>query len=85
MEPVFGALSLTEKQPGRFTSGSGIKFQICAAIPDILQWIVDTLYEQYQIPKIKIYSQQREQRKNILYNICYSINATKEIYKILYY
>lgn len=62
-------------------SNKALRWQICSATPEILQWIIDFLYEEYNIPKVKILEQQRKEK---LYYFQYSTNATKEIYKILY-
>lgn len=63
------------------TSNKALRWQICSATPEILQWIIDFLYEEYNIPKVNILSQKR---KETLYYFQYSTNAVKEIYKILY-
>lgn len=65
------------------TSGAhAIKWQVCAATSDVLEHIVDYFYTEYQIPKVKV----REEKRPVhnLFTICYSTNATKKIYEILY-
>lgn len=62
-------------------NGNALRWQICSATPEILEWIVNFLYEEYNIPKVKI---QYWQRKQTLYAIQYSTNSTKAIYKIIY-
>lgn len=58
-----------------------LRWQICGAQKEFLQWIIDFLYEEYDIPKVNIYTQKR---KANLYYFQYSTNATKKIYTILY-
>lgn len=60
------------------TAGKAIRWQVCSYKKDILVSILDIL-EKHGIPKVNIYSQ-----RNIFY-IQYSTNATKQIYKLLYY
>lgn len=63
-------------------SNKALRWQICSATKEILEWIVNFLYEEYNIPKVSIL---RQSRKNApLYYFQYSTNATKQIYKILY-
>ncbi len=56
-------------------------WQVCSTTIPILEWIVNFLYEEYQIPKVRILEQQRQQP---LYYFQYSTNATRRIYEILY-
>ena len=63
-------------------TAQGLRWQICSATDNVLQTIVDFFYKEYDIPKVKIQSQQRSQ--NTLYTIQYSTNATKKIFNILY-
>lgn len=63
------------------TAGSGLRWQLCSATKDILEVVVDFFYEEYGIKKVKI---QENKRQNILYNIQYSTNPTKQIYDFLY-
>lgn len=58
-----------------------LRWQICSATPELLEWIVNILYEQFNIPKVKL--QKRTGTTN-LYLIQYSTNSTKKIYNILY-
>lgn len=58
-----------------------LRWQVCGATKEILQWIIDFLYEEFQIPKVNIMCQDRE---NILYYFQYSTKATKQIYSVLY-
>lgn len=62
-------------------NGNALRWQVCSATPEILKWIVDVLYEEYNIPKVNI---QEWQRKNKLYAIQYSTSSTLKIYNILY-
>lgn len=64
-------------------SNKSLRWQICSAKPEILQWIIDFFYEEYNIPKVNIQIQYRENRKPI-YSFQYSTNSTKMIYNILY-
>lgn len=64
------------------TAGSAIRFQICSATQNVLENIVNFLYEEYSIPKVKLYIRKG---LNNLYYIQYSTNPTKDIFKILYY
>lgn len=59
-----------------------LRWQVCSATPEILQFIVDYLYEEFHIPKVNIQTQKRPNHE--LYVIQYSTNATKSIYNILY-
>lgn len=63
-------------------SNHALCWQICAATSGILQWIIDFLYEEYNIPKVNIHQMARP--NGPLYYFQYSTNATKMIYKILY-
>lgn len=59
-----------------------LRWQVCSATPDILNFVIDTL-ELYGVHRVNIQEYKRKD-KNILYSIQYSTNATKDIYKILY-
>lgn len=66
-----------------YLSGNkALRWQVCSATKEILQWIIDFLYEEYNIPKVNILVQDRN--KNSLYYFQYSTNSTKKIYNILY-
>lgn len=60
-----------------------LRWQVCSATKEILEWIVSYLYEEYSIPKVNIQCEIKN-RQNPLYNIQYSTNATKKIYDVLY-
>lgn len=62
---------------------TSLRWQICGATKEILQWIIDVLYNQYNIPKVLIYCSNKN-RKNPYYYFQYSTNSTKSIYNILY-
>ena len=62
-------------------NGNALRWQICSATSEILNWIVNFFHEEYGISKVNI---QEWKRKHSLYSIQYSTNATKQIYKILY-
>lgn len=74
-----GSVNLIKNSNGR---GNGnLRWQLCSATPEILQWIIDFLYEEYQIPKVSI---QVQKRKENLYYFQYGSKATRQIYDILY-
>ena len=56
-------------------------FQITSGTKEILEWIVNFLYEDYNIPKVNI---NKFIRTNTGYEIRYASKATKEIYNIIY-
>lgn len=60
---------------------TALRWQICSATPQILEFFVDFLYDRYGIPKVNI---QTQKRVHNLYSIQYSTNSTKKIYNILY-
>lgn len=62
--------------------GKALRWQICSATKEILEWIVEVLYKQYNIPKVNILCDNK--RKSPYYYFQYSTNATKQIYNILY-
>ena len=59
------------------------RWQICGATEEILQWIVDFFFNEYNIPKVKIYCDKNHSKHNFYY-FQYSTNSTKKIYNILY-
>lgn len=63
---------------------SALRWQICGATSEILQWIIDFLYDRYNIPKVNILIDKSSNRKHNYYYFQYSTNATKMIYNILY-
>lgn len=68
--------------PNSNSRGNGnLRWQICGANKEFLQWIIDTLYTEYSIQKVNIYQQLRI---NTLYYFQYSSRATRQIYNILY-
>lgn len=60
---------------------NSISFSITSGTEDILKWIINFLNEDYNIPKVNIY---KNQRQNISYYFDYSIKATRQIYNVLY-
>lgn len=60
---------------------SSLRFTICSATKEILEFIIDVLAE-YGVPRVSIYKDCRG--KNISYYFEYSTNATKQIYNLLY-
>lgn len=74
-----GSINLIQNTNGR---GNGnLRWQICSATKEIIEWIVDYFYEEYEIPKVNI---QTWRRQNPLYACQYSSRATRQIYNILY-
>ena len=61
--------------------GKNLRWQICGATREILEWIVDVLYIQYDIPKVNVL---KDKNRPNYYYFQYSTNATRQIYKILY-
>lgn len=77
-----GSINLIANSNNR---GNGnLRWQVCSATPEILQWIVDFFYEEYNIPKINIQYEKRPGAQHPLYCIQYSSTATRKIYKVLY-
>lgn len=64
------------------STNNSLRWQVCSATPEILTFILDTLENDYNIPRVSILSQPRKNHE--LYYIQYSTNATKKIYNILY-
>ena len=60
---------------------SGLRWQICSATKEILQWIIEVLDNKYDIPPVKIY---KSNTLKSFYYFQYSTKATKLIYNILY-
>ena len=58
-----------------------LRWQVCSATPEILEFIIDYFHEEYDIPKVKVY---KTERKGSLYYFQYSTNATKKIFNFLY-
>lgn len=76
-----GSINLIKNSNNR---GKGnLRWQICSVNKNFLQWIVDYLFEEFQIPKVNIQKQSKN-RKNPIYYFQYSSKATKAIYNILY-
>lgn len=63
-------------------NSNSLRWGICGASKDILEWIVKFLYEEYDIPPVNIHKD--TSCKNDFYSIIYSTNSAKKIYKILY-
>lgn len=61
---------------------NGLRFSICSATKEILEWIITFLNENFQIPKVNILTDNRNQYP--LYYFTYSTNSTKKIFEILY-
>lgn len=67
-------------------NGAALRWQVCSATPEILHWIVDFLYEEYNIKKPSILKIPAVMNRGThdLYYFQYSTNATKRIHEILY-
>lgn len=77
-----GSIDLIKNSNGR---GNGnIRWQVCSATEEIIKFIINTLYEQYNIPKVSVLADSSKNRQNILYYCQYSSSASRQIYKILY-
>ena len=61
---------------------SAIRWQICSHRPQVLETIVEFLFEEYGIPKVSV--QKNEHGNSFLYTIQYSNNSTRKIFQILY-
>lgn len=62
--------------------GKSLRWQVCSATRPILEWMIETLEKQFDIPKVNVQVQNRP--TNPLYYFQYSTNATEKIYEILY-
>lgn len=60
---------------------TALRWQVCSATKDILIWIVNYLFDEYNIQKVNI---QECKRKNHMYEIQYSTNSTKALYDVIY-
>jgi hypothetical protein len=74
-----GSVNLIKSKRGQ----GSLRWQICSMNKDFLQWIVDYLFDEFQIPKVNI-QKQTKNRKTPLYYFQYSSVSTRKIYKILY-
>ena len=61
---------------------SAIRWQICSHRPQVLETIVEFLFEEYGIPKVSV--QKNKHGNSFLYTIQYSNNSTRKIFQILY-
>jgi len=66
---------------GSHRGNGNLRWQICSATKEILQFIIDFFYEEYNISKVNI---QQQERVHTLYYFQYSSAATRQIYNILY-
>lgn len=75
-----GSVMLIKNSNGR---GNGnLRWQICSATKEILEFILNFFEEEYQIPKVNILCSNRA--KHSLYYFQYSSVATRKIHSILY-
>lgn len=72
-----GSINLIKSSRGN----GALRWQVCSATKEILDFIVDFFYEEYGIDKVNV---QMQYRKKPLYYIQYSNTSTRKIYKILY-
>lgn len=68
---------------GNHRGNGNLRWQICSATKEILEWIINYFYEEFQIPKVNILIDQKN-RQNPIYYFQYSSQATRKIYDILY-
>lgn len=74
-----GSVNLIKNSNSR---GNGnLRWQICGVNKEFLQWIIDFLFTDYNIPKVSINVQNKKEN---LYYFQYSSNSTRMIYNILY-
>lgn len=77
-----GSINLIQNSNGR---GNGnLRWQVASATKEILEFIMNTLYEDYNISKVTILCDSRHNGGADLYYIQYSSSATRKIYNILY-
>lgn len=75
-----GSINLIKNSNNR---GAGsLRWQVCSATKEILEWIIDYFYEEFNIPKVNINCDNT--RKSPLYYFQYSSVATRKIYNFLY-
>ena len=74
-----GSINLIPNSNGRWNGN--LRWQVCSATKEILEFILQVFEEQYNIPKVNIYERQG---LHTLYYIQYSSIATRKIYSILY-
>lgn len=75
-----GSINLIQNSNHR---GNGnLRWQVCSATKEILEFILDYFETEYNISKVNIYESNRS--KNPLYYIQYSSVATRKIHSILY-
>lgn len=73
-----GSVSYQRNNSGKIEA---CRFQICSATKEVLEWMINYFYEEHNIPKPKIYTQQRV---HDLYYFQYSTRATLKIHSVLY-
>lgn len=76
-----GSINLIKN--GNSRGNGNLRWQVCSATKEILEWIVNFLYEEYNIPKVNIQTERKESG-NLLYYIQYSSISTRKIYTVLY-
>lgn len=76
-----GSINNIKNSNGR---GNGsIRWQVCSATKELIDWIVDFFNEEYGIPKVNVQTRIRNHEKP-LYIVQYSSRASRMIYKVLY-
>ena len=63
-------------------NNKSLRWGICGASKGVLEWIIKTLEEQYQIPSVKIHKDSSNDKD--FYSFVYSTNSTKKLYEKLY-
>ncbi len=75
--------SIGNKKNSNGRGNGSIRWQVCSAMKELLDWIVDFLNEEYGIPKVNVQTRVRNHEKP-LYIVQYSSRASRMIYKVLY-
>lgn len=76
-----GSVNNIKNSNGR---GNGsIRWQLCSATKELVDWVVDFLYEEYGVPKVSVQTRIRNNEKP-LYIVQYSSRASRIIYQALY-
>ena len=73
-----GTININKQKDGR----KSLRWSICGASKEVLQWILNVLEEQYGIPKVNIHRD--SSHENDFWSFVYSTNSTRKIYDILY-
>lgn len=66
-------------------SNNSIRWQICSATPEILEWIVNFLYDEYNIPKVNIQTWQRKENYTVFNILKLHLNKFIKFYIMVHY